>query len=87
MVALGTEQTIVFIILAGAGYWAVSMILNRLFPSRASQDESTEPEPTLRPHQQPHDRQSEQLCPEETCGAVNPPGAWHCSRCGRALHG
>lgn len=34
MIAMSGEQVVVFAIIAGAGYWVVSLLLNKMFPSR-----------------------------------------------------
>lgn len=85
MIALGMEQTVVFVIIAGVGYWVVSLILNRIFPGKLPADESDNQEVTLSAQRRPYDALTEQLCPDDSCGEANPQTARYCSRCGRAL--
>ncbi|MBL8880478.1 MAG: hypothetical protein JNG88_15300 [Phycisphaerales bacterium] len=35
MIAMSGEQVVVFAIIAAAGYWVVSLVLNKVFPSRS----------------------------------------------------
>lgn len=43
MIAMSGEQMVVFAIVAAAGYWVVSLVLNKMFPSRGSEEPAGPP--------------------------------------------